>query len=519
MRFVLFVVCIFIANSLLAQVPEPAMLSIKYIGGNYSDGISNKLVSTNDGGFVLSLFSYSTYGTGTTDSFCNLNANRDIFVKYDASGTQEWAKCFLRTSDTFFYYCFPQVDGGIVYGGMYSSPWGIYLCKQDVAGNIVWSHGYSKGNSLQMGAMVATDNGGFLISAYSYYTDTNAITHYGSWTDPDILLIKVDGNGDKEWCKVIGGTGTDAIESIVKGPSGSYYLSGFTSSNDHDCTGNHGGNGDAYLVRIDKDGNIIWHKDLGGGNSEDMAYITSNGNLGVLLTVASNSSDGNVSNHKGNSSQQNIWLANVDSNGNVVWDNCYGGGGYISPKFICSAADNSTWIAGISGIKGDDVDTAYGQDDALLLHIKNNGDLINAKVMGSSKNDRGMVVHSLSDGRVLAGGFFDASDGVFGRNYGGQDVFLAEFAPWNQTAISALNNCGDLINVYPNPASGQVKIEANDKGDYRVRIANVLGRTVFSGMLKNKIEIDVRNWPKGIYLAQISNDDGGEQITYRIVLQ
>ncbi len=322
-KLVFLTIVFFYSTSCYAQIPQPAMLSLRCIGGNYSDGISNKVIGTDDGGFILSLNSVSTSNNGTFDSFCTIGGKRSIFLKYNGDATiLEMSKCYKIDGDTTLNYFFPKSDGSIVLAGQKTGG-GLYITKHDVYDNIMWAHTHSAANGTWLTDIIATEDGGYLIAGASYYIDTNAITHHGSWMDADVLLMKLDYMGNKVWSKVIGGTGIDEIHSIIPAPNNGYYISGFTSSNDYDCSGNHGGNGDSYLARLDNMGNVIWHRDLGGSLAENIGYMTSDGKNGVLLATYTYSIDGDVSDHTGTG--QRIWTTNIDSAGNIVWNICHGG--------------------------------------------------------------------------------------------------------------------------------------------------------------------------------------------------
>ena len=127
-----------------AQVPEPNLLWLKGYGGNAWDNFESHVNATSDGGFVLSLSSNSNVSTGNIDSFCNIGGNRVVFLKYNYNASiLEWSRCFLVNGDTDILYMFPTNDGGAVLGGVYNAAWGYYICKQDIAGNILWSRAYS----------------------------------------------------------------------------------------------------------------------------------------------------------------------------------------------------------------------------------------------------------------------------------------------------------------------------------------------------------------------------------------
>ncbi len=148
-----------------------------------------------------------------------------------------------------------------------------------------------------------------------------------------------------------------------------------------------------------------------------------------------------------------IWLVDVDSNGNILWNNTYGNEGTESPNAVCKATDGSIWIAAVSGSQGGEISNAYGNADAWFVHTDSIGNFINAKVLGSSKDDRSEMIYPLSNGNVIAGGYYSDSGGAFPNILYGDyyNAFLAIFSPQSsdvaETAVPSRN-----IRIYPNPA-------------------------------------------------------------------
>jgi hypothetical protein len=160
MKFFITLFLLFPSLLVFSQVPQPHMVSLFGIGGNKYDVINNvKKCST--GGFVVSTGSLSDHGTGNIDSFCSSVTDRNMFIKFSDDGTTEWSKCYGREGDSSLNYIFPKYDGGVVLGGMFNFPWGLYICKQDATGAIIWSHGYSYGNNLFLNKIVSTEDGGY----------------------------------------------------------------------------------------------------------------------------------------------------------------------------------------------------------------------------------------------------------------------------------------------------------------------------------------------------------------------
>lgn len=500
-----------------AQVPEPTLVSLKGFGGNGYSKVLSSVTKTEDGGFIIGINSNAVPGSGNLDSFCNgLSGDRAIFLKYNADASiLNWSKCTIEGS-----YIFPQNDGNFVFGGITTSVpsgWAFKILKEDSSGTYLWYKTYGgEAASAILRGMIATDDGGYIMMGVTNYTDTDFTVHYGSFMNDDIAIIKVDGSGNKVWSKVLGGSGEDQAISIISAPGDGCYIVGTTYSNDHDCIGNHGGD-DIFLARLDKNGNILWHKDIGGSGGEDAACATTNGNGGIIIGGASNSNDGDRTHFPTFGCP--IWTLEVDSSSNILWNNCYGGGGgNCYANSICKATDGSIWIAGVSSLPGNEVDTNYGRDDAWFVHVDNEGNFINARVMGSNLWDRGTMIYPLSNSNVIAGGFYDTAGAAFASiitysSYPNSNAFLSIFAPSNQTSIKPISFGDGGLEVYPNPCVEMVSIEAiHHDQNFRISITDVLGRLVLEGALDGKLQVTTKDWLKGLYYVKVISENGYKEV-------
>ena len=66
-----------------------------------------------------------------------------------------------------------------------------------------------------------------------------------------------------QWQKCLGGAGDDRANDVLINPDGTMIVVGCTFSVNGDVTGNHGV-GDAWIVKLDSSGNIMWQKAIGG---------------------------------------------------------------------------------------------------------------------------------------------------------------------------------------------------------------------------------------------------------------
>jgi hypothetical protein len=81
---------------------------------------------------------------------------------------------------------------------------------------------------------------------------------------------------------------------------------------------------------------------------------------------------------------------------------------------------------------------------------------------------------------------------------------LAHFACY-PASVAELGSVLSL-NIYPNPASTTIKIEASTPLEY-IRIYNMLGQVLERFVLKKEksITISVADFPKGLYFLEVNN--------------
>ncbi len=301
----------------------------------------------------------------------------------------------------------------------------------------------------------------------------------------------------------------------MQAPGDGCYIVGGTLSNDFDCNGNHSGDSgisDVFVGRLDNSGNLLWHKDFGGTGIDAGRYACQDGKGGVLICGITNSRDGDITNYLGG-----FWVLDVDSSGNLIWDNSYGNAGAESPNSICKAIDGSIWIAGISGTNGGEIENAYGSDDAWFVHTDSVGNFINAKVLGSSQDDRGMMVYPLSNGNIIAGGFCDASNGSFSAIAGspGHNAFLTVFEPQTTGVPNIISN--ESLRIFPNPAIEEFTLQVEEDDSCRVVVCDLIGRTMYEKNFVTALQIPVNDWNKGIYLIEVTR--GANKIVQKLLVE
>lgn len=138
-----------------------------------------------------------------------------------------------------------------------------------------------------------------------------------------LLIFKVyNGNAQKpiiDWAKCLGGSNSEELSSICYLPDGGVIVAGNTESNNFDVIGNHGMS-DFFIVKLNKFGNVLWKKTLGGSSTENLfsVKLTSDGNIVVMGSTTSSDGDVGAPPFTGNT-----WFVKINQNGDIIWAKYY----------------------------------------------------------------------------------------------------------------------------------------------------------------------------------------------------
>jgi hypothetical protein len=195
-------------------------------------------------------------------------------------------------------------QGYIVVGKTNSSGEGlsdVYLIKIDLSGNIEWEQTYGGQYDDEGKAVRQTQDGGYIIAG-----TTNS---FGAGQE-DIYVIKTDADGNEVWAKTYGGWTKDVGNDIQLTEDGGYVIAATTHSFGEVL-------GDAYLLKINENGNQHWGTIFGGPNSEEGVSVQESSDLGYLLTGSTKSFG---------SGDWDVFLVKIDVLGQRLWYNIFGGG-------------------------------------------------------------------------------------------------------------------------------------------------------------------------------------------------
>jgi hypothetical protein len=448
------------------------------------------------------------------------------------------------------------------------------LIWTDDLGNFQHMKCFGGSNEEKADAMKFTPDGGFVMFGYSESHDGDVQGAHGS---RDLWVIKADSTGTIQWQRSLGGSSDDVSGYTFDiAPDSGFYFIGTASSNDGDVSGNHGYY-DFWLTRLDKNGNLKWQKCFGGTLADFGIGVLATSDGGVIICGNDGSDDGNIDCYfKGGDGD--AWILKLDSVGNIEWQKCYGGSGWDNISTILPTGDGGYLCAGNTTSNDGDVSGNHGNLDFWIIKIDQQGTLLWQKCFGGSLNENPFILKLCPDGNYLVGGYTYSNDGDVGGNHSlypdYYDGWLIKITPsgtllWqqclggignesiadvillsggNMTILSSSNthnSSGDVhcnfhgeldawllsvtdtlsdgfhecpgskgvINVYPNPANELVTFDYEFlplQGDNSIFITDAFGRSVGTLTIhgnKGRATWNASRFPSGVYYYHVKIQD------------
>ena len=240
----------------------------------------------------------------------------------------------------------------------------------------------------------------------------------------DIFISKLDKNGNFVWVKTIGGALEDIGYSIITDNFGNVYVSGsFEGTVDFDPGSgiynlNSSGSKDIFILKLDKNGNFVWAKSIGGMWTDVATSITINdGNLFVTGYFA-----GTVDFDPGpgvyNLNTGGTFILKLDSDGDFIWAKSFIGsvkahsisidrnGNILTTGYLCGTAD---FDPGVNAYNLNDATGGTWCGDIFISKLDSDGNFVWAKRIGGGTNDDGYSITTDDNGNVYTTGYFEGS--------------------------------------------------------------------------------------------------------------
>lgn len=400
--------------------------------------------------FLIDLVSHSINAIDTT----NYGITENILL--DLDNTDFTSSTFFELENNNFL-----LKGNLSSG---SSNNDVYLAKIDLTGQVYWERTVG-GNSNDYIYQVKSINNDIYLCGKSLSYDGIFAGHYGSgveWGDEPLKTnwaLKLDFNGNIVWNKLF----APSCDSYFNGEFrdinhiGEFIILSGHKYNQYDfnppfesqC------NKDVFAVKIDLDGNIIWSNSYGGFNDQTLISAGISNNQIIYVTNLSRYSfagwdqffpcQGQVTAEQNGkfdyltwpTNQKDIWVFATDFNGDILWNQFYGGENWDLANYTIYD-DDIIYINSSTQSTGFDVGELIGVEDSWIFSLG-----VSRLSTDSFDTNSWLVCPNPSSNQITIKGFEKKGDIEFFNSLG-QLVLTSKF---NAVDVSSLSNGVYLIKI------------------------------------------------------------------------
>jgi hypothetical protein len=237
----------------------------------------------------------------------------------------------------------------------------------------------------------------------------------------DYWAIKTDHTGTLEWSRFFGGSFTEVPLGILETDAHNFVIIGSSDSNDFNIS-NSKGSYDFWIVKISTEGTLLLEKSFGGSEIDEAKAITTTNDGNFIIVGDTRSADKNVSKNNG---AADIWVLKVSEEGTLLWEKTIGGTNFDAARAVSRTQDNGYLISGSSRSLDNGFENK-GQNDALILKIDKNGNLLWQKTFGGSEIDFLYGVVELENTAIIGVGESSSSDKDIKENKGFTDALIIQ---------------------------------------------------------------------------------------------
>lgn len=323
----------------------------------------------------------------------------DAFIlKLDKNGQYRWSHSFGGSSLDAILSVAVDANGNVYSAGFFNSivdfdpSSGVFsrsssgsedafIHKMDSAGNFLWvktfgSFFLDRVSSLRLDAAANVYASGYFQGSVDFDPGSSQAIINAVNGGRDGYVLKLDSAGNYAWVKTVGGTGLDAIDKITLDPQGNIYAAG-RFSDTIDLDPNAGvlnlaprGITDAFLIKLDLSGSLVWAHSPGSSNFCHPTAICVNpageAYLGGVFRDTLYLKNGLNSDSIISSGGEEGFIQKLDAFGNLEWTKSIGSG--FSDRITGLQIDQQGKLFGLA-LYMNTVDFDPGNDTANLSAI------------------------------------------------------------------------------------------------------------------------------------------------------
>jgi hypothetical protein len=495
----------------------------KDISSNTQDFLS-QVTTTIDGQYLITGSSIQAGSQLPSANSHQQNNGYDFhLIKLNQQGEEIWEKYFSGQHHDFLSATVATQEGGFLLAGTsYSgksldkkddSKGGsdLWLIKINEFGEEQWQKTLGTSSDEEARAVIQTTDLGYFVAG----NVQNSAKGYGS---KDIWIIRLDKTGKQTSELILGGKGLDEVEKMIPTKDGGVLLGIYSRSSEVRGTSENPkpvsrfaktttneGEGDYWIVKLNKDGKVEWEKNFGGKGDDHVRTLalTSTGYMIGGESRSERSGNKNVGIEEGT----DLWLISLNERGEELWQKSYNfkNRDVLMGMSVIQGVEEKENKAFTKGILLGGYTQAEGRiesDDETfwMLYLDQEGkEQWRKHVKGESrkKEERLSDIKLNRDGSIILAG--TSAEELGKENW--------KIVKLGDGQIDQLIEKQD-IRVYPNPVSDYTYVEIGyEFNEADILLYDMSGKLLQQTKTKNKVtKINTQPLIQGAYLITIKTD-------------
>lgn len=316
--------------------------------------------------------------------------------RYDAwvlrlapDGGVRWERRFGGPDTEQLYGVVPAGEGAILAGHTRSVGQGesdLWLIRLDAAGQPLWETVTGgSANDRPRGLAPAPDGGAVAVG----------FTRSRTGVEEDLWAVRVGADGAILWDRTYGSERDERGLGVAALPDGGFAAVGHAEARD-------GRGVDAYVVRFDGTGYLVWERRLDRGHFDVATAVAAAPDRGLIVVGTTSAAPG---------VPDQVLILRLDAGGDILWERVIGGPRVDSAWGVVTAGDGFLVLAATQS-------WGAGSDDTWLLRLDDTGTVRWERLLGGALWDRAMAI------QPVPGGGFVLAGTTTTKGFGYEDVWV-----------------------------------------------------------------------------------------------
>ncbi|CAD0223958.1 T9SS type A sorting domain-containing protein [Chryseobacterium sp. JV274] len=457
-------------------------------------------------------------------------------VKLNQQGNDVWEKYFSGSNHDYLSATVTTQDGGFLLAGTSYSGKGldkkdnskggsdIWLIRINEFGDELWQKTLGSSSDEEARSVIQTTDLGFFVAG----NVQNAAKGYGS---KDVWITRLDKDGKELSQLILGGKGLDEVEKMIPTKDGGALLGIYSRSSEVRVSGSEKGSGmrdagsvsniqnsnsvsrnskqtenfgegDYWIVKLDKNGKVEWEKNFGGKGDDHIRTLALTSTGFIIGGESRSERSGNKM--VGIEEGTDLWLISLNERGDEQWQKSFNFKNrdiLMSMSVLHAADDKSSKGILLGGYTQAEGRIQTDDETFWMLYLDHNG---NEQWRKHVKGESRKKEERLSDLKLNRDGSIVLA-GTSAEELGKENWKIVKLG---DKQVDQLIEKYD-IKIYPNPVSDYAYVEIGfDFKDADILLYDMSGRQLQSIKTKNRVtKINTQALIQGAYLVTIKTNE------------